>query len=136
MFNKLKNIIITLTLLQSIYVIYMLNYYKSSLNFSILFDNNVVYNITGIKSLEHSLNTEYSNKICSFGHTAAYYLAIFLIIRMIILIISTKYNKNIRTFSYFALIITIALSLMNLNCFIYLIPYFITEFYIITYIIV
>ena len=122
--NKMKNKLLILTLLQCIYVIYMLNYFKSKYSFAhplFNFSSSYFKHPIGINNIPIS-------NICNFGHEASFYLAIFLILRFVFL---KKYCKKI---SIIVLIITFLLSLLNFNAFIYLIPHFIIEIYLIKYV--
>ena len=120
----MKNELLILSLLQSIYIIYMLNYFKCVYSFAhplLDFSSSYFKHPIGIN------NSPVSN-ICNFGHHVSFYLAIFVILRIIFI---NKYTKKI---SIIVLIITFLLSLLNFNAFIYLIPHFIIEIYLIKYV--
>jgi len=59
------------------------------------------------------------SKICQFGKKIIYLLLIYLLLRNFIILP--------KEFNYIVLIITLVLSISNLNAFLYLIPYFIFE---------
>ena len=80
--------------------------------------------------LKHPINSDvYESKICSFGKYASILLIIWLIIRQNLNSVNFNFYRkiNLIIFSLF-LIGTLAL---NMNSFIYLIPVFIYEFYLI-----
>ena len=120
----MKNKLLILSLLQGIYIIYMLNYFKCRYSFAHpLSDFSSAY-------FKHPIginNIPISN-ICNFGHQISFYLAMFVIFRTIF--IKKKYCKKI---SVILLIITFLLSLLNFNAVVYLIPHFIIEIYLIKY---
>ena len=118
----MKNIL--LNLVQSIYIIYILNYFKTRYSFAHPLSN---YSPSYFKHPIGINNIPISN-ICNFGHNASFYLAIFVILRSIFI---NKYSKKI---SIIVLIITFLLSLLNFNAVIYLIPHFVIEIYLIKYI--
>ena len=66
------------------------------------------------------------NRICPFGKVMIIVLSIYLISRYYLY---TR-NKNLKKINVIILIITFILSLMNMNSFIYLIPFFIIEFFV------
>ena len=120
----MKNELLILTLLQGIYIIYMLNYFKCIYSFAhpfFNFSSSYFKHPIGINKIPIS-------NICKFGHEVSFYLVIFLILRNICI---NKYTKKI---SIIVLIITFLLSLLNFNAFIYLIPHFIIEIYLIKYV--
>ena len=63
---------------------------------------------------------DYESKICDFGKNIIWLLVIYLIYK--------SYNNISNNINNFIILITFILSLLNLNAFIYLIPYFISEF--------
>ena len=122
MFNKSNIKLLSYSFIQSIYIIYILNFFKTRYSFAHPFFN---------FSLDYFKHPIGINKIpilnvCKFGQDASWFLVIFLIVRSLFV---NKYTKKI---SIFVLIITILLSLLNFNVVIYLIPYFIIEIFLIT----
>ena len=85
----MKNKLLILSLLQSIYIIYILNYFKSRYSFAHpLFDFSSSY-------FKHPIginNTPILN-ICNFGQQVSFYLAIFILLHFIF--IKKKYCKKI-----------------------------------------
>lgn len=117
---------IVFAVVESIYVIYMLNFFKTRYSLAhplTYFNNNILYHPIG-KADRPICN------ICKLGNYGAYLIALFALLRMIILINSPK-KENIRTIkviSYMGLITVFTLSLLNFNAVVYLLPYFIGEF--------
>ena len=114
------NNIIFYSILEAIYVIYILNYFKTKYSLAhplSYFDSSYFAHPIGVSE------TPISN-ICTFGHQGSWVLAAFILLR--ICFIKSKYTKY---FSIFVLIIVASLSLLNLNAVVYLIPYFIFESY-------
>jgi len=112
--------------IEAIYIIYMLNYFKTKTNFAhplLYFDNPYLYH--PIEKIEKE-----QNLICTFGQDASYVLAGYLILRGIALdfypdlfLLKSCYHKYI-------LFITLGLSLTNFNATIYLIPFLFYEFFV------
>ena len=118
---------IIISLVEAIYVIYMLNFFKTRYSFAhplTYFDNRILRHPIGKSS-------ESQSQICPFGHVGAYVIAFFIIVRLITL----RYNIiNVNTlllFNKLALMAVFILSLLNFNAVLYLIPFFIIEGYLI-----
>ena len=118
---------IIISLVEAIYVIYMLNFFKTRYSFAhplTYFDNRILRHPIGKSS-------ESQSQICPFGHVGAYIIAFFIIVRLITL----RYNIiNVNTlllFNKLALMAVFILSLLNFNAVLYLIPFFIIEGYLI-----
>ena len=113
-----------ISILETIYIIYFLNYFKTrySIAHPLTYFNN--------KYFRHPIgvNDKPICNVCQFGKDGAWLIAIYLILR---LIFYKKYNKFFLQFSKLALVIIFTLSLMNFNVVVYLIPFYITEMYII-----
>jgi hypothetical protein len=110
---------IYISLLESIYIIFMYNFFKTEKSFHHILE--IIINIKkGI--FYHPINTGlYENKICDFGKLSSFLISIWFLTRHFI----TKSNELNKIFLKIIFIISL---LMNLNAFIYLIPIFITEF--------
>jgi hypothetical protein len=112
-----------LSIIEAFYVIYMLRYFKTKININHPLESN----ITNISSyLLHPINSQkYESKICDFGKDSSFLIAFYLIVRFLLKkyfkIYNSSFNKGI-------IIIILILSLMNMNAFIYLLPFFIYEF--------
>lgn len=106
------------SVIEAIYIVYMLNYFKTKYSFAhplSNFDNSYFKHPIGI-------STEPISNICQFGHNASWLLAIFILIRPYLYT-----NKIMKYISTVVLIIVGTVSLLNINAVIYLIPYFIYE---------
>ena len=112
-----------LTLLLSIYIIYMLTYFKTRYSLAhplSNFEDSYFKHPIGISK-------EKESKICRFGRDGSFLLAGFLIGKYILY--ECKYIKKELYFSLgrLGLITVFILSLMNLNALVYLIPFFVYE---------
>mgnify|MGYP003689415691 CR=1 FL=1 len=118
-----------LSIIDAIYIIYMLNYFKTTYNFAhplIYFSNNLLYHPIG------KLNKP-ENLICLFGNICGFLLAGYIISRLISIKFFNVKSKKFNYISSIILIFTIIFSFMNFNAVIYLIPHFILESFIIKY---
>lgn len=116
--------ILTITIFQSIYLLYMYFVFKTNYSFSSAMFDKQVQNLGSF--FMHNTN-RYENKICLFGKLMAVIAVILAFIRLYL--ISTNYDKS--TLFYYTLIFDLtSLSLaliMNLNAAIYLIPLIVCE---------
>lgn len=117
------NKIIIITLIESFYIYYMYNIYKTNISFhnplEILIQNNDVN-----QYFKHPIsNGVYESKICSFGKLVSIILIIWLWIRLLL-------DKNSIIYINFIIFLIVLLGslLLNLNSFIYFIPVYIYEF--------
>ena len=118
------------SLIESLYILYMYNLFKTNIFFQNpveIFLQETIFK--GNKTMEHTINTvEYCSKICKFGKLISVILTILIYIRYIC--IKNKNYTNINFFTKLTLILVIVFSLvLNMNAFIYLIPVFIYELY-------
>jgi len=118
-----------LSLVEAIYVVYMMNYFKTRYSLAhplTYFENKFLYHPIG-KSDKPICN------ICPLGNKGSVLIAIFVILRWIIFTNSSNKSqlKILKLFSIFGVSIAFLLSLLNFNAVVYLLPYFITEIYII-----
>ena len=105
-----------ISIIESIYIFYMFNYFKTSLYISHPFD---VFT-KKIKFMDHSNK---KNHICTLGNFVGIVLAIWFIVRHFINIKNMcKYNSIIIIAVLIGCIIT------NINAFIYFLPIFLLEF--------
>lgn len=105
-----------ISIVESLYLIYMFRYFKTSINFDIL----KIYWVN--KYLEHDISNTYGFKICPFGQDA------------ILLLICVLFLRNVFTIDkkeiIYSLYIALGLSLlMNWNAFVYILPVFLMEKY-------
>ena len=124
-----QNEFILLTLIEAIYVVYIMNFFKTRYSLAhpfSYFENKFLYHPIG-KS-----DTPICN-ICPLGNWGSVAIAIYLVIRLIIFTnTNSKVAKtNLRLFSIFVLVLVVLLSLLNFNAVVYLIPYFLVEIYVI-----
>ena len=106
-----------LAILVAVYVIYMLNFFK--IRYSIAhpytyFKNPILFH--PIKNTK-----EPRSMICQFGHIGGWFLGAFIILRQFIKV-PEKFNKLV----FFSVL---AVSMINLNAVVYLIPYFVYEYF-------
>ena len=95
-----------ISILESLYLIFMFHYFKTSINFSKgSFDSDFFH---------HSLGKQRELRICPFGRVAIFGLIFILISRHFII-----YPKK---FIIFVWVITVLLSTMNMNAMVYLLP--------------
>lgn len=116
----LEQIYIYISIIEAIYVIYMMNYFKTNYSLHLPFEKITQYH----KFLMHPINTgRYESKVCPFGNLSGFLIAIWIIIRIIY-----RYNKVVPYINMTIWFIVFTLSfIMNINCFIYLIPVFLLE---------
>ena len=123
-----------ISIIESLYLIYMFRYFKTSINFDILKicwvrksskktkRKKRVYKLK-LKYLEHDITNTYGVKICPFGQDAILLLIVVLLLQNVIPIRKTEI--------IYSLYIALGLSLlMNWNAFVYILPVFIIEKYI------
>ena len=107
-----------LSIIEAFYLFYMFRIFKTK--YSIHHPFEYIYNNKLSTFFKHPLRTSFcESKICPFGQQAIILLIIFLFYREFSGV-DKKINKII-------LWITIAISLLNLNALIYLLPYIIIE---------
>ena len=105
--------ILHISLLESIYLIYMFLFFKTNIDFNV-FDTPKGW------WFEHLVGNHYGLRICPFGRIAIFVLIFILLIRNFIYIPAFIIK--------IILLISIILSFMNLNAFVYLIPIWIIEY--------
>lgn len=113
-----------MSLIEIIYVIFFLNYFKTKYSIAhplSYFDNKYLYHPIGKSDIPVS-------NVCKFGQDASWLIVSFILIRTIV--VSNKlFGINlIRNVSSFTLITIIIFSLLNFNVLLYLVPFFITEY--------
>ena len=118
-----------LKFIEIIYIIYIIIFFKTKYSFHHLLEieiQNGKYwrNVTSF--IKHPINTEvYENKICPLGHLTAVLLVIWIITRSFL----SKNPKYINLVIW--IIILISGFILNINFFIYLLPAFIIDVYIV-----
>lgn len=115
-----EQIYIYISIIEALYVIYMMNYFKTNYSLHLPFEKITQYH----KFLMHPINTgRYESKVCPFGNLSGFLIAIWIIIRILY-----RHNNIIPYINTVIWIIIVILSfIMNVNCFIYLIPAFLLE---------
>lgn len=127
---------IVISVLESFYIIYMWNYFKTRYSFHNIWEAPLMNKREMPEYFKHKINTGvYENKICPLGNTAGYLLAAWILLRENFLyqmkdrnlVISKRKISKLNKI----LFITVAILafIMNLNAFIYLIPVFIFEIF-------
>jgi len=114
---------IEIAIIKSIYVIYMLNYYKTIYNFAhpaLYFKSNLLY---------HPINklTTPINPVCKLGNILSWFFGGYLIIRGYLLDYYPKYKKILNRIHILIILFSFILSLLNFNVTIYLLPIFLIE---------
>lgn len=101
----------------SIYIIYMFHFFKTTVGFNHPLESILIADLSFLK---HPIyNGDYMNRICPFGKVTIFLLVGFLLLR-------TQVHIK-RIYSWIVFGIVFVLSLMNMNAFVYLIPYFLLE---------
>ena len=114
-----------LSILESIYIFYMYNLFKTKISFhsplEILIQKNNMNNF-----IKHPISTGiYESKICPLGNYVSILLVLWIISRNFI-----KKNNIIPVNNFLFSIVFICSFILNINSFIYLIPVFFYEFFI------
>ena len=112
-----------LSIIEAIYILFMLRFFKTKINFNDLFK----YKIDNLTDyFNHPLNSsKYESKICKFGQDSSLLIFIYLTLRFILREYKNLYYPKI---SKIIALIILLFSLVNLNALIYLLPFFIYEF--------
>lgn len=110
-----------ISIVEAIYIVFILKYFKTSYSFNHPLEIYVV----GLNNyLKHPINSDkYENKICKLGHKLSFYFAFYIIFRHFIP------NNYLSIINPYIIYISIILSLLNLNAFIYLLPIFLFELF-------
>ena len=123
---KLYIQLLIITIIEIIYVYYMLNYFKTRYSIHHPLEYIVINQLPDF--FKHPIGKyDYSNKICPFGHFSSNILVLYLTGRYLVY---SRIAYNMNRMNIIIVIITLLLSLLNMNAFIYLIPYFILEIYV------
>lgn len=118
--------LLIITIVEIIYVYYMLNYFKTRYSIHHPLEYIVLNQLPDF--FRHPIGEyDYSNKICPFGHFASNILVLYLTCRYLIL---TRTKYKIKNINIIIFVITLLFSLLNMNAFVYLLPYFALEIYV------
>ena len=116
--NNKNNNKLRISVFESIYLIYMFHYFKTSVDFNILTSpQNWIF--------KHLIGNEKGLRICPFGRIVIIPFVIILILRNFSFISISKYFINM------LLVLSFILSWMNMNAVVYLIPIWFVEFFVI-----
>ena len=118
-----------ISIIEALYIIYMFNYYKTTIALDYGFILNILKMI-GIQCdfITHHINNriykieEPINMICPFGHFISWFLGLFLILR--------NFIPRLKKINKYIIILLFIGSWMNINALIYMIPIFICEIFI------
>ena len=108
--------VLYISILESLYLIYMFRFFNTTVNFDIL----KIY--WANKYLHHNVENIYGPKICPFGQDIIFVLIFILLIRNVFSIKQTYINYSL----YLALGLSL---LMNWNAFVYILPVLLVEKY-------
>lgn len=111
----LIHMILALRLLEIVYLLYMFLLFKTSIDFN-LYSQGILAKSKLFKHLEQN---QYGNRICLFGHIMIILLCVFIILREI--------YPLPQYLTWIVLIISLLLSLLNLNAVVYLLPFWAIE---------
>ena len=109
------------SILLSIYLIYMFLFFKTSIDFNLIFGNfcNNLFLPKG-KFFQHLVGNQKGLRICPFGRVA--------IFALIFILIGQHFFKISKKMINIALGISFILSLMNMNALVYLLPIYIINY--------
>lgn len=117
------NTLIVVSILEAVYVVYMLRYFKTRYSFA--------HPLVKFKAefLRHPIGTSPKpvSNICPFGHMGAILIAIAIFIRLTISINRIFPRNIVKMYSRMAVFMIFIFSLMNMNAVLYLTPFFISE---------
>ena len=121
---------IIINILEVVYIIYMFVIFQTK--YSIHHPLEYIMESKLSNFFSHPISSDiYESKICSFGKYLAKLSVIFFILRIIYYL---YFDTKETWISFYIINLVLALSLiMNLNAFIYLIPIFIIEYYLLYY---
>lgn len=111
----LIHMILLLRVMEIIYLLYMFLLFKTSLDFNLYTQGMLAKS----KLFKHLEQNQYGNRICLFGHIMIILLCIFIILREI--------YPLPQYLTWIVLIISLLLSLLNLNAVVYFIPFWTIE---------
>lgn len=115
-----------ITIIQAIYVVYMLRYFKTRYS--------LAHPLVNFKSewLHHpvGISEEPISNICPFGQQGSLLIAGLLFVRLYIAQNGIISSKMLKMYSRMGTFLIFLLSLLNMNAVIYLVPFFISEYYV------
>lgn len=120
------NSFIIISLVSAVYVVYMLRHFKTKYS--------LAHPLIKFKTefLRHPIGTspEPISNICPFGHLGALIIASAIIVRLFLVTNKVVPINLIKMYSRMAVFLVFIFSLMNMNAVVYLIPFFVSEYYI------
>ena len=119
-----------ISILEAIYVVYMLRYFKTTQSFIVSDMPNIINTnmFSYLKHNEYNTNSP-EHHICKFGRDASLIIGIYLLIRAYSIHQYKSWNWKI---NIIIVSIIFLISLINLNAVIYLFPFYVTEIYLIS----
>ena len=121
-------------IIEAIYVIYMLRFFKTKTNFG-AYSHNFLEEIFSKEYVRHPMQSDLDKRqsvICDFGKDISIAFGIFLILKGIIYEYNFNKNSILKLIHITVLLTGIILSFANLNALIYMTPIFIIEILYIT----
>lgn len=126
--------IVTISIIEAIYVLYMLRYFKTTVSFSYAKSTRLLYKIAYNLDIDKNYvahpdksSIESESHICNFGQDVSILISLFFLLRAIMLYYNKKWYWKFNTVVILSIFI---LSFLNMNAFVYLLPVFITEIYV------
>lgn len=120
------NSFIIISLMSAVYVVYILRHFKTRYS--------LAHPLIKFKTefLRHPIGTspEPISNICPFGHLGALIIASAIIVRLFLVTYKLVTINLIKMYSRMAVFLVFIFSLMNMNAVVYLIPFFVSEYYI------
>ena len=120
------NSFIIISLVSAVYVVYMLRHFKTRYS--------LAHPLIKFKTefLRHPIGTspEPISNICPFGHLGALIIASAIVVRLFLATNKIVPINLIKMYSRMAVFLVFIFSLMNMNAVVYLIPFFVSEYYI------
>lgn len=123
----MNNTLLCITIVESFYIFYMYNLFKTTFSvhhpFEVLLQKQNMYDF-----LKHPVSTgAYESKICLLGNIVSYVLIVWLWIRLYIKDTKKLFVWNTVLFT----IVAVCALLMNMNAFLYLLPVFLYEWFVV-----
>ena len=112
------------SVVEAIYVIYMLNYFKTRYSLAhplSYFENKLLYHPIG-------RSEEPVSNICQLGNWGAYAIALYILVRAFI----GRKSSMFKILNKLVVFLVFVVSLLNFNAVIYLLPYFAIEYLVIS----
>ena len=109
------NIRLLISIIESTYLIYMFNFFKTYIDFNVFASPTNYW-------FKHLIGNEYGIRICLFGQILSVPGAILLITR--------NFYKILNKYTRYGIYASMGLSLMNINAIVYLLPIWILELFI------